>query len=164
MNKKEITGVSTADFKDATRMSTSLLREKAYQFTNAKTYFFSDSVLCMATMGDDPIATWKSKIKWYSENNHFKGTNRIDGMPTEFEWKIFPRNHCVGPLREDSKSNDRLQCEQENFKGRMARKKETKKHVNTIHRQLRIMLANSLVGHWSFLGLGSARKAVRNLH
>ena len=51
-----------------------------------------------------------------------------------------PRNHSVGPPREDSKSNDRLQCEQENFKGSMARKKETKKHVNTIHR---IMLANS---------------------
>ena len=41
-------------------------------------------------MGDDPFATWKSKIQWYSENNDFKDMNRIDGMPTEFEWKIFP--------------------------------------------------------------------------
>ena len=79
----------------------------AYQITNAKAYVFSDSVLCVGTMGDDPIATWKSKIKWYSENNHFKDMNRIDGMPTEFERKIFQS------LMRD------LQCEPENFKGRI---------------------------------------------
>ena len=24
-----------------------------------------------------------------SENNHFMDMNRIDGIPTEFDWKIF---------------------------------------------------------------------------
>ena len=85
--QKEITGVKTLGFKDATWMSTSLLCDKAYRITNVKTYVSSHSVL--GKMGDDPVATWKSKIKWYSENNHFKDMNRIDGMPTEFEWKIF---------------------------------------------------------------------------
>ena len=66
----EITGVSTFDFKDATWMSTSLLCSKAYQYTNAKTYVFPGSVLCVGKMADDPIATWKSKMKWYSGNNH----------------------------------------------------------------------------------------------
>ena len=60
---KEITGTRTIDVKDATWMSTSLLCQKACQITNAKTYVFSDSVLCVEKMGDDPIATWKSKIK-----------------------------------------------------------------------------------------------------
>ena len=50
----------------------------------------SDSVLCVGKIRDYPIATWKSKIKWYSENNHFKDMNRIDGMPTELEGNIFP--------------------------------------------------------------------------
>ena len=45
--QKEITGVSTFKFKDATWMSTSLLCEKAYQITKAKAYVFSDSVLCV---------------------------------------------------------------------------------------------------------------------
>ena len=63
-------------------MSTSLLYEKAYRITNAKTYVFSDSVLCVWKMGDDPISILKSIIEWYSENNHFKDMNRIDGMPT----------------------------------------------------------------------------------
>ena len=59
----------------------------------------SSATLCSAwKMGDDPIETWKSKIKLYSENNHFKDTNRIDGMPTEFEWKIFPGITTLGLL------------------------------------------------------------------
>ena len=62
-----------------------MLCSRVYQITNAKTYIFSDSVICVRKMGDNLVATWKSKIKWYSENNHFKELNRIDGMPTEFE-------------------------------------------------------------------------------
>ena len=55
VNKMEITAVRTFDFQDATWMSTSSLCEKAYRFINAKTYLFSDSVLCVGKMGDDPI-------------------------------------------------------------------------------------------------------------
>ena len=40
----EITGVHTIDFKELTWMSTCLLCSRAYQFTNAKAYVFSDSV------------------------------------------------------------------------------------------------------------------------
>ena len=105
--RKEITDVSTIGFKDATWMSTRLLCEKAYQITNAKTYVFSASVLCVGKMGDDPVATWKSKIEWYSENNHFKDMNRIDGMPTEFECKIFRGITTLGLLEKIQKSNER---------------------------------------------------------
>ena len=103
----EITGENTINFKELTWMSTSLLCSQAYQVTNAKACVFSDSVLCVGKMGYDPIATWKSKIKWYSENNHFKDMNRIDGMSTEFEWIIFPGITTFGSTREDSKSNER---------------------------------------------------------
>ena len=54
-------------------------------------------------MKDDLIAIWKSKIKWYSENNHFKELNRIDGMPSEFGWKHIPRILDDGHLREVQK-------------------------------------------------------------
>ena len=55
--QKEITGVSTVGFQDATWMSTSFLCEKVYRIINAKVYVFSDSVLSVGKMGDDPIAT-----------------------------------------------------------------------------------------------------------
>ena len=45
--QNEITGTRTIDFQDATWMQTSLLCEKTYRFTNAKTYVVSDSVRCV---------------------------------------------------------------------------------------------------------------------
>ena len=97
-DQNEITCFRTLVFQDATWMQTSLLCDKAFQITNTKAYVFSDSVLCVGKMGDDPLATWKSKIKWYSENKHFRDMNRIDGMPTEFEWEIFPGITALGLL------------------------------------------------------------------
>ena len=86
----ETSGISTIVFQYSRWMSTSLLHSRAYQYSTAKAYVFSDSVLCLGKMGDDSIKTWKSKIQWYSENNYFRELNRIDGQPMEFEWKIFP--------------------------------------------------------------------------
>ena len=43
----EITGVSMIDFEEYTWSETSLLCDKAHQITNAKTYVFADSVLCL---------------------------------------------------------------------------------------------------------------------
>ena len=105
-------------------------------------------------MGDDPIATWKSKIEWYSENNHFKDMNRIYGMPTEFEWKRFPKITTFGLFEKIQNLMTDLQSDPENFKDRIifmsmynnieSKAKGTKNNVNTIHRQFRIMLAHSL--------------------
>ena len=69
--------------------------------------------------GDDPIATWKSKIKWYSGNKHFKDMNRIDGMPTEFEQKIFPGITTLGLLEKIQSLMRDLQFEHEHFKDRI---------------------------------------------
>ena len=67
----------------------------------------ADPVLCVGKIGDDPIATWKSKIEWDSENPSLQGfeSNRrcTDGAQVD----NIPRNHNVGPPREDSKSNER---------------------------------------------------------
>ena len=60
--------MSAIIFKDCEWTSTSLWCSKACQLTNAKAHVFSDSVLCVGKMGDDPIATWKSKIRRFSEN------------------------------------------------------------------------------------------------
>ena len=118
-DQNEITGIRNIVFQHATWMSTSLLCEQAYRFTNSQTYVFSDSLLCVGKMWHDPIATWKSKIKWYSENNHFKDMNRIDGMPTEFEWKKFSGITALGLLEKIPKIMTDLQCEPEHFKGRI---------------------------------------------
>ena len=86
----ETTGISLIDSKDFRWISTSLLHNRAHQYATAKVYVFSDSVLCLGRMGDDPVGSWKNKIQWYSDTNYFSELNRIDGQPMEFEWKIFP--------------------------------------------------------------------------
>ena len=61
-------------------------------------------------MGHDLIAAWKSKVEWYSENNHFESMNRTDGVPPEFEWKIFPGITALGLLEQIQKLLTDLQC------------------------------------------------------
>ena len=104
-------------------------------------------------MGDDPTATWKSKTKRHPENNHVKDMNRIDGMPTELEWKIFSGITTFGLFEKIQSQMRDLQWELENLMTGSSScqcttslngtDKEQKKDVNTTHRQLRIMLVNS---------------------
>ena len=94
-------------------------------------------------MGDDPIATWKRKSQWYSENNHFKDMNRIDGMPTEFEWKLFAGITTLGLLEKIQNLMRDLRCKFEDFTDRIIfmsmyndiawDEKGNQEHVNTIH-------------------------------
>ena len=64
--------------------------DRAVQFATAKTYVFSDSVLCLGGI-TEPVEAWESRIKWYLETRYLKDLDRIDGEPMEFEWTIFPR-------------------------------------------------------------------------
>ena len=116
----EITGVNMINFKELRWMSTSSLCSKAYQITNAKTCAFSDSVLCVKKWEMILLQLGRAKLNGIRKNNHFKDMNRIDGMPTEFEWKILPGITTLGGLREKIQSLMRdLQCDPEHFKDRI---------------------------------------------
>ena len=95
----------------------------------------------------------RAKLNGIRKNNHFKDMNRIGGMPTEFEWKEFPGITTLDLLEKIQSLMRDLQREPEHSqKGSSScqctttlrgEQKETKKDVNTTHRQLRIMLADS---------------------
>ena len=78
--------------------------------------------------------------KYESNRRHADGV-RVENIP---------RNHNVGPLREDSKSNVNLSTLQTGSSSCQCattlngKQEGTKKDVNTIHRQLRIMLTNPM--------------------
>ena len=80
---------------------------------------FSDSVLCMGEMRGDPNAAWMNEVEWYSQNNHSKELNRIDGMQTEFEWKNFQGFTTLGLLEKIQDLMKDLQCEPEHFTDRV---------------------------------------------
>ena len=88
--KQRLLLLNLIDFQDLRWISTSLLHSRAHQYATAKVNVFSDSVLRLGRVGDDPNQSCKNKIKWYSETNFFSELNRIDGKPVEFEWKILP--------------------------------------------------------------------------
>ena len=125
-------------------------------------------MLCVGEMGDDPNAAWNNKIKWYSENNHFKELNRIDGMQTEFQWKIFPGFTTLGILEEIQKLMEGIRWEPEHFNDRiifMSMYNDIAWGVNGNTEkcvQKSIHLAKYArrfpCGRWSFLGPGSEKK------
>ena len=131
------------------------------------------SALCAGKMGDDPIAAWKDKIKWYSVNNHFKELNRIDGMPTEFEWKIFSGFTTLGLLEKIQDPMKDLQCEPEQFNDRIIfmpmcnditwREKGNTEGCEYNSKTIADYARKFPCGRWSFLGPGSEKKWYGNL-
>ena len=92
------------------------------------------------------MAFGKQSLQGYESNRRQADGVRVDNIP---------RNHNVGPPREDSKSNERSKSV--NLSTSKAgstscqcsttlnvEQKEIQKGVNTIHRQLRFLLVNSL--------------------
>ena len=75
---------------------TTLLTDRDAQLATAKTYVFSDSVLCLGGISDEPVEAWEGRIKWFLETRYLRDLDPIDGEPMEFEWKKFPRIHFFG--------------------------------------------------------------------
>ena len=98
---------------------TTLLTDKAEQFANAKTYVFSDSVLCMGGISPDHVSAWKEKINWFMESRQFWELDRIDGEPMEFWWKISSGFTAVQILAEIQRMMTEIKCEPEQFQGRI---------------------------------------------
>ena len=67
-DQKEINSLTTVDFKEPTWRSTTLLCDKAFEITNAKTFVFADSVLSLGSISDQPFEAWKNKSVWFLEN------------------------------------------------------------------------------------------------
>ena len=109
------TGTNMIDSQDLRWISTSVLHSRAHQYATAKVCVFSDSVLCLGRMGDDPNQSWKNKIKWYSKTNFFSELNRIDGKPMELEWKILPGFKTAAILKEIQKNMGELQSDQDHL-------------------------------------------------
>ena len=129
----------------------------------------SSPTLCsVGEMGDDLVATWKSKIKWYSKNNHFKDMDRIDGVPTEFEWKIFPGIMTLDLFEKIQSLMRDLLCKPEHFKDRIIftsmyndiewRAKGNKERCEYNSQTVADYARRFPRGHWSFLGPGSDKK------
>ena len=66
----------------------------------------------------ESIDAWKIKIEWLTGTPQYRGLDRIDGQPKEFEWKNFPGFTALQIVAEIQKMMAETKCEPEQFTGR----------------------------------------------
>ena len=89
----EIYGVTPISWEDSSWKYFSLVGgEQVVSLSNTKVYVFSDSVLCLGKMNENPqsICALEDKLTWFKSSPEYRALDRIDGEPMEFEWNIFP--------------------------------------------------------------------------
>ena len=89
----EIDGINTINWEDSSWKQLSLVSdEEVISLSHAKVYVFSDSVLCLGKVNQNPTSkfAWEEQLSWFKDSPQFRTLDTIDGEPMEFEWNIFP--------------------------------------------------------------------------
>ena len=88
----EIYEVNTINRDDSSWKHLSLIGdEEVISLLHTKVYVFSDSVLCLGKMSENPQSNtvWEDKLTWFKCSSQYRALDTIDGEPMEFEWNIF---------------------------------------------------------------------------
>ena len=88
-----IFGVSHISWDNSPWKQLSLVNdEEVISLSHAKVYVFSDSVLCVETVNQNPASNtvWEEQLSWFKDSPQCRTLDTIDGEPMEFEWNIFP--------------------------------------------------------------------------
>ena len=168
----EIYGVKTINWEDSSWKYLSLIGDKqVISLQHTKVYVFSDSVLCLGKMNENPQsnAVWEDKLTWFKSSSPYRALDTIDGEPMEFEWNISPLEFTT--LQLSHKVQDlllRLGETPKNFTGRIVfismfndiswGSKDNKKECESIAQLVSLLARRFGAGQWSFLGLGSEKK------
>ena len=167
----EIYGVNTINWDDPSWKHLSLIGdEEVIGLSHAKVYLFSDSVLCLGQIYENPRSNiaWEERLEWFKSSSEYRTLNRIDGEPIQFEWNIFPGFNTLQLFHKVQELLLRLNETPENFTGRIifmsmfndiswgSRDNEKECDSNT---QLVSLFARKVrAGQWSFLGPSSEKK------
>ena len=89
----EIFGVTPINWEDSSwKQLSSVNDEEVISFRAQRFFVFSDSVLCLGKVNENPQSNtvWEEKLSWFKDPPQYKILDTIDGEPMEFEWNIFP--------------------------------------------------------------------------
>ena len=87
----EIYGVDTINWGDSSWKHLSLIcDEDVISLSHAKVYVFSDTVLCLGKMSENPLSNivWEDMLTWFKSSTQYRALDTIDGELMEFEWHI----------------------------------------------------------------------------
>ena len=93
-------GVNTINWEDSSWKHLSLIDdEEVISLSHAKVYVFSDSVLCLGKMSENPQSNivWKDKLTWFKSSSQY----RAFGIRVVY----YPRIHHITALQQKSKSS-----------------------------------------------------------
>ena len=102
VTEDEISGLETIGWEKLSWKYLSLTGdERVLNLQRTKVYVFSDSVLCLGKIHQNPQSneTWEQRLGWLKSSQNYRNFDGINGEPTEFEWNIFPGFRYVAALR-----------------------------------------------------------------
>ena len=144
--------------------------ERIINLQRAKVYVFSDSVLCLGKIHQNPDANeaWKKRIEWITTSQSYRDYDGISGEPTEFEWNIFPGFDTLQLYGKVKDLLSRLGETPENFTGRIlfmsmfndisCGTKDNEKECVANAKVVSLYAKKFGTGQWSFIGPGSEKK------
>ena len=99
-----IFGVSQISWESSPWKQSSLVNdEEVISLSHAKVYVFSDSVLCLGKMNQNPTSNTvlERQLGRIKNSSQYRALDTIDGEPMEFERNIFPGSH-IGVVKSKS--------------------------------------------------------------
>ena len=86
----EIFGVPQISWESSPWKQLSLVNEEVISLSHIKVYVFSDSVLCLGKMNQNPTThtAWERLLSWFKDSSQYRTLDTIDKEPMEFEWNI----------------------------------------------------------------------------
>ena len=87
----EISGLETIGWENHSWKYLSLIdEEQVVNLQRTKVYVFSDSVLCLGKIHENPQSNdaWEDRLEWFKTSQEYRTMDRIDGEPMEFECNI----------------------------------------------------------------------------
>ena len=167
----EIYGISTISWENSSGKYFSLVGdEEVISLLHTKVYVFSDSVLCLGKMNENPQSNnaWEDRLTWFKSSPEYRALDRVDGELIEFEWNIFPGSTTLQLCSKIQELLSRLSVKPHKFTGRIIfmsmsndiscgskdKQKECESSAQFVSLYAKIFSA----GQWSFFGPGSEER------
>ena len=167
----EISGLETICWENHSWKHLSLIGdEKIINLQRTKVFVFSDSVLCLGKIFENPESNdaWEQRLGWIKSSHNYRNFDRIDGEPMEFEWNIFPGFKTLQLSEEVKSLLYRLAETPENFTGRIlfmsmfndisCGTKDNEEESLANARLVSLYARRFGKGQWSFIGPGFEKR------
>ena len=142
--------------------------EEVISLSHAKVYVFSDSVLCLGKVNQNPKSSTvgEEKLSWFKDSPQYRIVDTIDGEPMEFEWNMYPgftTLQLVDKVQDfKNKMGDPSQFQgriifMSMFNGIIWRTTDNEQECIANATLVSLFLKRIPAGRWSFLGPGTEK-------